>query len=105
MADRIITLAQGRIRESSGQISHSSPQLTPAQDDERKRKFRVPRFVADNQAVSSSRTDEIGWWIGRPRPEMTRGLKGMKLPGFGHGDGGGTEYSARGSVVRVEFLS
>jgi len=28
------------------------PQLTPAQDDERKRKFRVPRFVPDNQAVS-----------------------------------------------------
>ena len=26
-----ITPAQGRIRESSGQISHSSPQLTPAQ--------------------------------------------------------------------------
>jgi len=46
-----ITPAQGRIRESSGQISHSSPQLTPAQDCERKRKFRVPRFVSDNQAV------------------------------------------------------
>ena len=43
---------QREIRESSGQISHSSPQLTPAQGNGRKRKFRVPRFVAGNQAVS-----------------------------------------------------
>jgi len=31
-----------------------TPQLTPAQDYERKRKFRVPRFVSDYQAVVSS---------------------------------------------------
>ena len=37
-----------RIRGSSGHISHSSPQ---AQDDGRKRKFRVPRFVTGNPAV------------------------------------------------------
>jgi hypothetical protein len=37
-------MAQGRIRGSS-------PQLTPAQDYERKRKFRVPRFVSDYQGV------------------------------------------------------
>jgi len=41
----------GRIGESSGQISHGSPQITPAQDYERKREFSVPRFVADYQTV------------------------------------------------------
>ena len=52
MAPYKITLAQGIIRETSRQIIHRSPELTPAQDNEPKRKFRVPRFVADNQAVS-----------------------------------------------------
>ena len=35
-----------------GKLRTNQPQLTPIQDDGRKRKFRVPRFVADNQAVS-----------------------------------------------------
>ena len=37
-----------------GKLRTNQPQLTPAQDDGRKRKFRVPRFVAGNQAVFSS---------------------------------------------------
>jgi len=47
-----ITLAQGRIRKSSGQISYSSPQLTLAQDYERKRKFRRPRFVSQLPGIT-----------------------------------------------------
>src|SRR4051812_46958831 len=43
-------------REKSGKaqdtISHISPRLTRAQGCGRKRKFREPRFVSDNQAVS-----------------------------------------------------
>ena len=38
--------------KNQGKLRTNQSQLTPAQDDERKRKFRVPRFVADNQAVS-----------------------------------------------------
>jgi len=38
--------------ENQGQLRTNQLQLTPAQDCERKRKFRVPRFVADNQAVN-----------------------------------------------------
>ena len=45
--------SQNQARVLLIQISFSSPQLTQAQDCERKRKFRVPRFVADNQAGSS----------------------------------------------------
>ena len=38
--------------KNQGKLRTNQPQLTPAQDDSRKRKFRVPRFVAGNQAVS-----------------------------------------------------
>ena len=41
--------------KNQGKLRTNQPQLTPAQDDERKRKFRVPRFVADNQAVVVSK--------------------------------------------------
>jgi len=37
--------------KNQGSLRTNQPQLTPAQDCERKRKFRVPRFVADNQVV------------------------------------------------------
>jgi len=38
--------------KNQGKLRTNQPQLTLAQDDRRKRKFRVPRFVAGNQAVS-----------------------------------------------------
>jgi hypothetical protein len=37
--------------KNRGKLRTNQPQLTSAQDDGRKRKFRVPRFVAGNQAV------------------------------------------------------
>jgi len=43
-----ITLAQGRIREGSGQISYSSPQLRTMNE---KGNFRKPRFVSDNRLL------------------------------------------------------
>jgi len=35
-----------------GKLRTNQQQFTPIQDDGRRRKFRVPRFVADNQAAS-----------------------------------------------------
>ena len=37
--------------KNQGKLRTNQPQLTPAQDYERKRKFCVPRFVSYNQAV------------------------------------------------------
>ena len=37
--------------KNQGKLRINQPQLTPAQDHERKREFCVPRFVADYQAV------------------------------------------------------
>jgi len=40
-----------RSGKNQGKLRTNQRQLTPTQDCERKRKFREPRFVADNQAV------------------------------------------------------
>ena len=39
----------------------SDTALTPAEDNERKRKSRVPRFLADNQAVAPGRKEQPRW--------------------------------------------
>jgi len=52
-----LRLCGGRVQDhpssgkNQGELRTNQPQLTPAQDDGRKRKFRVPRFVAGNQPV------------------------------------------------------
>jgi len=53
-----LTLCSSRVGDhpssgtNQGKLRTNQPQLTPAKDYIRKRKFRVPRFVAGNQAVS-----------------------------------------------------
>jgi len=44
--------------KNQGKLRTNQSQLTPAQDYERKRKFRVPRFVADYEDVLSIVSDE-----------------------------------------------
>jgi len=46
--------------ENQEKVRTNQPQLTLAQDCDRKREFRVPRFVADNQAVFQAPYDERG---------------------------------------------
>ena len=56
----LLTLCSGYVwgypgfGKSQGMPKKNQPQLTPAQDCERKRHFREPRFVSDNQIVSHS---------------------------------------------------
>ena len=70
-----LRLCGGRVQDhpssgkNQGELRTNQPQPTPAQDDGRKRKFRVPRFVAGNQPVSSklamiNRTPHV--WSARP---------------------------------------
>jgi len=56
-----LRLCGGSVRDhhssgkNQGELRTNQLQLTPAHDCERKRKFRVPRFVSDNQLISPAR--------------------------------------------------